>query len=118
MLLPGANTSSNILYSRLSVSQLLNSGFEVQQAGQTVVVSKNWTPRYEDANYAIALHWPGEQLAIRSLGTALPLWDGAVHNVHLLGHAGQLEWSHGESGLTVRMPDRKPCDHAFVLKIS
>jgi hypothetical protein len=73
---------------------------------------------YEDANYAIALHWPGEQLAIRSLGTALPLWDGAVHNVHLLGHAGQLEWSHGESGLTVRMPDRKPCDHAFVLKIS
>ena len=37
---------------------------------------------------------------------------------HLLGHEGQLEWSRDESGLTVKLPDRKPCEHAFALKIT
>jgi len=70
-----------------------------------------------DTLYAIALAWPGEQFIVKALGTSSPLWNGALDSISLLGYNGQLEWSRQESGLTVRMPDRKPCEHAFVLKI-
>jgi len=70
-----------------------------------------------DTLYAVALAWPGEQFIIKSLGTSSLLWSGEVDSISLLGYNGQLEWSRDESGLTVKMPHRKPCEHAFVLKI-
>jgi alpha-L-fucosidase len=70
-----------------------------------------------DTLYAIALAWPGEQLIIKSLGTSSSRWNGAVDSISLLGYEGQMEWSRDESGLTVQMPDHKPCEYAFVLKI-
>lgn len=70
-----------------------------------------------DALYAVALAWPGEQLTIKSLGTESPFWDGVVHSVDLLGHEGQLQWRRSEIGLTVWMPEQKPCEHAFALRI-
>jgi len=71
-----------------------------------------------DTLYAIALAWPGERLVIKSLGKSMSLWDREISNICLLGHEGQLEWSRDESGLTVKLPERKPCDHAFALKIT
>lgn len=71
-----------------------------------------------DTLYAIALAWPGERLVIKSLGKSMSLWDREISNICLLGHEGQLEWSRDGSGLTVKLPDRKPCDHAFALKIT
>jgi alpha-L-fucosidase len=71
-----------------------------------------------DTLYAIALAWPGEQLTIKSLGMAAAPLDREVSSIHLLGHEGQLEWSRDEGGLAVWMPRRKPCEHAFVLKIN
>ena len=71
-----------------------------------------------DTLYAIALAWPGEQLVIKSLGKSLSLWDQEVGSISLLGHEGQLEWSCDESGLAVKLPDHKPCEHAFALKIT
>ena len=71
-----------------------------------------------DTLYAIVLAWPGEQIVIKSLGKSLSLWDQKVGSISLLGHTGQLEWSRDESGLAVKLPDRKPCEHAFVLKIA
>ena len=68
--------------------------------------------------YAIALAWPGEQLVIKSLGKSLSLWDQEVSSISLLGQEGQLEWSRDESGLAVKLPDRKPCEYAFALKIA
>jgi alpha-L-fucosidase len=68
--------------------------------------------------YVIILAWPGEQVTVKSLRTASPLWDKEISGVSLLGHKGRLERSRDESGLTIRMPDRKPCKHAFVLKIT
>ncbi len=67
--------------------------------------------------YAIVLAWPGQKLTIRSLGSASSLWEGPVGSVHLLGQEGALEWSRDEGGLTVTMPDRRPCEHAFAFKI-
>lgn len=71
-----------------------------------------------EALYVIILAWPGEQVTVKSLRTASPLWDKEISGVSLLGHKGRLERSRDESGLTIRMPDRKPCKHAFVLKIT
>jgi hypothetical protein len=45
------------------------------------------------------------------------LWDRSIATVSLLGHPGSLEWSYGEQGLTIILPDLPPCEHAFVFKI-
>ncbi len=67
--------------------------------------------------YAIVLDWPADRTChIKSLGTRARLLDGMT-SVQLLGHQGKIEWSRNAETLTVKMPDRKPCDHAFVLAI-
>jgi alpha-L-fucosidase len=68
--------------------------------------------------YAIALAWPGERITIRSLSTTSPLTEGNVADVRLMGHEKRLTWSRDEKGLAVRMPAEKPCEHAYVLKIT
>ena len=74
--------------------------------------------RNGDTLYAVLLAWPGdgEPVTIKSLGTNTAA--GEVTNIALLGHDGALEWSRDDAGLTVRLPDAKPCEHAFTLKIS
>ena len=71
-----------------------------------------------NALYAIALAWPGKELTIRSLAKSAGLAEGNVTGVALLGHDGKLTWSGTDAGLVVQMPDRKPCDHAYALKIT
>jgi len=67
--------------------------------------------------YAIMLDWPADGTChIKSLGTLARLLDGMT-SIRLLGHQGKIDWSRDAEALTVKMPDRKPCDHAFVLAI-
>ena len=67
-----------------------------------------------DVLYAIALGWPDDRrLTVRSLAPAA----GKISSVALLGHAGNLPWSQTAAGLTVTLPEKKPCQHAFALKI-
>ena len=71
-----------------------------------------------DVLYAIALGWPADgRIVVRSLAR-VPEAQGKVTGVSLLGHAGNLKWQHDAEGLTVAMPAQKPCDHAYVLKIT
>jgi alpha-L-fucosidase len=68
-----------------------------------------------DALYALALGWPEDgKLLVKSLATPA----GKVANVTLLGHPGKLEWTQTDDGLAVIMPEHKPCEHVFALKIS
>ena len=65
--------------------------------------------------YALALAWPEDRrLVIRSL--AAPA--GRISTVALLGHAGKLDWRQTGDELIVTMPEQKPCDHVFALKIA
>ncbi|HZT42864.1 MAG TPA: alpha-L-fucosidase [Chthonomonadaceae bacterium] len=64
--------------------------------------------------YAIVLAWPGEQATLSSLGDSI----GKIREVRLLGHDGPLSWSQDSDGLIIRMPDRRPCEHVFALKIT
>ena len=67
-----------------------------------------------DTLYAIALGWPEDgKLTVRSLAAAA----GNIAQVSLLGHAGDLRWSQTADALVVTLPDNKPCEHAFALKI-
>jgi len=68
-----------------------------------------------DTLYALALAWPEDRrLVVRSL--AAPA--GKINAVHLLGHAGPLDWRQTAEGLVVRLPEQKPCAHVFALKIA
>ena len=67
-----------------------------------------------DVLYAIALGWPEDRrLTIRLLAAAA----GKITGVTLLGHSGDLAWSQTAEGLVVTLPEKKPCEHAFSLKI-
>jgi len=67
--------------------------------------------------YAILLAWPGHEVTITSLGTGSPLRADAIKDIAMLGSAQALEWSQDDHGLTVALPDARPCDHAFALRI-
>jgi alpha-L-fucosidase len=65
--------------------------------------------------YALALGWPdNRRLVIRSLATPA----GKIGQVSLLGHQGQLAWEQTDAGLVVALPERKPCEHVFAIKIA
>ncbi len=64
--------------------------------------------------YAIALDWPKEgELLIKSLATLA----GRIDSVRFVGCNDAIVWSQQDNGLSVTLPAKKPCDHAFVLKI-
>lgn len=67
--------------------------------------------------YAIVMDWPGETLAIRTLGHAGKLYPGDIQSVSLLGSSETLEWDQTAAALTVHFPQEKPCDFAYVVKI-
>lgn len=72
-----------------------------------------------DTLYATALAWPENgRITIRSLGTGTGLYPREVAKVELLGCRPALAWTRDEGGLTVHLPEAKPCEHAFALKVS
>jgi alpha-L-fucosidase len=72
-----------------------------------------------DALYAILLGWPERGVAvIQSLGSQLTLFQTAIAKVELLGVKEPLHWTRGARGLRVQLPAEKPCQHAYVLKIT
>jgi alpha-L-fucosidase len=61
--------------------------------------------------YAIALGWPETEFRIRS---PLPKLAG----VEMLGAKQALRWRQDEQGLTVTIPEAKPCKYAYTLRLS
>jgi alpha-L-fucosidase len=68
--------------------------------------------------YALLLDWPVGEAVIRSLGNGRPVQDRGIAKIQMLGVAGDLPWRQDDAGLHVRLPDRRPCDHAYALKIT
>jgi alpha-L-fucosidase len=67
--------------------------------------------------YAIIMDWPDREAVVKSLAGEAPA-AGRIKSVYLLGHQGALKFAQGPEGLEVEMPAEKPCNYAFVLKIS
>jgi len=67
-----------------------------------------------DNLYAILLGWPGSETTIHTLAR---LYPGEIESVHMLGVDQPLQWKHTGDALVVTMPDKRPCDIAYALKI-
>jgi len=65
--------------------------------------------------YATCLGWPGGRVTIESLKR---LYESEIDSVKMLGVDGELEWSLTQQGLEIKTPDEKPCEHAYVFKIT
>lgn len=69
----------------------------------------------DDALYAICLGWPGEEFSIRSV--ADKLYDSEIVSVKMLGTDEPLSWNMTREVFRVKLPTKKVCEHAHVLKI-
>ncbi len=69
--------------------------------------------------YATLLAWPqGGEAVLRSLGSNLRLFPDEIGEVRLIGFGQPLEWRRDPDALRAKLPAEKPCDHAFVLRIT
>ncbi|HLJ18055.1 MAG TPA: alpha-L-fucosidase [Bryobacteraceae bacterium] len=68
--------------------------------------------------YAIALGWPGRELAIKSLGESSGNGPAKIGRVEMLGVAEPLKWSRSGAALVVQMPANQPGDYAYALRIT
>lgn len=74
--------------------------------------------RKGDDLFAVVLGWPDDgQLIIKSLGTDTKLSTAGISSVSLLGVKEELDWSRDSNGLTVLLPEEKPCEYAYAFKI-
>jgi alpha-L-fucosidase len=72
-----------------------------------------------DALYAIALAWPENgKLLIRTLAAGNPSRPKEIARVELLGEREPLAFTRTDQGLAVSLPERKPNESAYALKIS
>jgi alpha-L-fucosidase len=72
--------------------------------------------------FAICLDWPSEEVTIHSLKRleeelSIYWTDEDIKSIKMLGVDKELEWSFSDKGLTIKTPEKKPCEHAFVFKI-
>jgi len=72
-----------------------------------------------NALYAILLGWPERgEAVVQSLGSQLRLYNAEIGKVEMLGVREPLQFSRTTRGLRVKLPAEKPCQHAYVLKIT
>jgi len=73
----------------------------------------------EDTLYAIALGWPEDRkLVIKSLGSDSSYCRGEITRIGLIGSDSNLVWSRNADGVTINLPEKPPCDYAYVFKIN
>jgi alpha-L-fucosidase len=71
-----------------------------------------------DTLYVIILgNWPGSEVIIKSLATRAAA-EGQIATVTMLGCKGDLKFTQSATGLNVQLPAVKPCEYAYVLKIT
>lgn len=93
-------------------------GTRVNEAGHTDLTAQEvrFTTK-GDTLYALVMGWPDKQAFIRPLATTSTFSPPEIQNMELLGYQGKVEWRQDEQGITVVMPEQKPCDYAIKLKI-
>ena len=70
-----------------------------------------------NALYAICLAWPGKALTIKSLGSQAAANPLETADVYMLGVRRKLTWFRDNDGLTIRLPARRPCEHAYAFRV-
>lgn len=71
-----------------------------------------------DALYCIVMGWPvNGAVNIKSLSGNSQHYPGKIRQVELLGGSKSLHVERGDNGLVVKLPENKPHEDAFVLKV-
>jgi alpha-L-fucosidase len=95
--------------------------------GQRDASAKTFTPaeiRFTQSKdgktfYTIVLAFPTDgKVTIKALAENSALWQNSIGSVKMLGVRGKLKFTRDASGLHVKLPKEKPCNFAFVLKIT
>ena len=69
--------------------------------------------------YAIPLEWPKSgRVTIETLAEGGEFDPGEIKEVTLLGSDAAVKWSRNQAGLHVSLPRERPCEHAYVLKLT
>jgi alpha-L-fucosidase len=69
--------------------------------------------------YATLLGWPEDgRVTIKSLADKSDSTVETIRRIELLGYKEKLDWRRSAEGLTLQLPAKKPCDYAWVLKIT
>ncbi|MCY3021280.1 MAG: alpha-L-fucosidase [Planctomycetota bacterium] len=91
--------------------------FNEGQYGRMTAKDIRFTTKDEKL-YAVVLGWPDDgKVVIRSLAMTAEIRN-EIKNVRLLGHGEKLQFAQNAEGLSIMLPEQKPCEHAFALKIS
>ena len=69
----------------------------------------------DNAVYATSLSWPKGVSTIKSMGR---LYAEEISSVTMLGSEEKLSWKLSKEGLEISAPKQKPCQYAFVYKIT
>jgi len=73
----------------------------------------------ENFLYAIALDWPDDgKISVKSLSDTEEISTRGIKSVALVGSDEKLEWSRDGEGLHVMLPEEKPCENAYSIKIA
>jgi len=72
----------------------------------------------DETVYAFMMAWPDSgQVSIKTLAQGSSYYSGQIGKVELLG-SGPVKFTRDESGLAVSLPEKKPNDFAYALKIT
>jgi alpha-L-fucosidase len=104
-------------------NRLLGIGKWLELNGEAIYGTRPWQhygeekvrftqKQQENVLYAILLEWPGESVTIKTAK------DMDIENIHMLGIRSDLTWQINQEGLWIECPENRPCDHAYVLKIT
>ena len=113
------------------IDRLLEVGAWIDINGEAIYGTSPWRVTHEgdaampirftakgDAVYAICLAWPGgKEVVVKALGKrALP--DKSITSARMLGSSDEVNWQQSDDGLTLTVPPKAPCQHAFVYRIN
>jgi alpha-L-fucosidase len=60
---------------------------------------------------------PEKSLVVPPLALGGKLTVGKIQNVELLGYGGKLTWRQDEAGLSIQLPETKPCKFALAFRV-
>ena len=69
-----------------------------------------------DNLYAICLAWPGTEASIRTVWERL--YPSEIVSIELLGVEKKLKWRMEDDAIHKEVPEKRPCEHAYVFKIT
>lgn len=66
--------------------------------------------------YASLLGWPEDGKVL--IESAAQLFSEEIQEIRMLGDGAPLAWEFTDNGVLVKLPEKKPCEYAWVLKIT